>query len=202
MFAARNGELCTKDCICLYVCPTGATDTENGSIDADKCIDGCRLCVDACPSGAIYLVYNRIPKQDRPIDKLVRMLSSLLLYNAELSIQSGILSEKGEPDITTSFFAALSNSSRILAEDCVRESGHLVPDAEEMKKLINTQLLEQLSVKSQKDTGALNTLLSEIVKALGEHRDTEIEDAFVCEKCGYIGIGSPPLECPGCLGEQ
>ena len=26
--AVRNLRLCTKDCICLYVCPTGATDTE------------------------------------------------------------------------------------------------------------------------------------------------------------------------------
>ena len=26
-FAVRNLRLCTKDCLCLYVCPTGATDT-------------------------------------------------------------------------------------------------------------------------------------------------------------------------------
>ena len=34
MKAVRNIRLCTKDCMCLYVCPTGATDTENGQIDA------------------------------------------------------------------------------------------------------------------------------------------------------------------------
>ena len=38
--AVRNIRLCSKDCLCLYVCPTGASDTENSVIDADKCI-GC-----------------------------------------------------------------------------------------------------------------------------------------------------------------
>ena len=32
--AVRNLRLCTKDCMCLYVCPTGATDTENSIIDS------------------------------------------------------------------------------------------------------------------------------------------------------------------------
>ena len=32
-YAVRNLRLCTKDCLCLYVCPTGATDTENSIID-------------------------------------------------------------------------------------------------------------------------------------------------------------------------
>ena len=49
-FAVRNLRLCTKDCLCLYVCPTGASDTENSVIDTDKCI-GCGPC--ACrPSSA------------------------------------------------------------------------------------------------------------------------------------------------------
>ena len=38
MFAVRTLRLCTKDCLCLYVCPTGATDTENSIIDREKCI--------------------------------------------------------------------------------------------------------------------------------------------------------------------
>ena len=36
--AVRNLRLCTKDCLCLYVCPTGATDTEDSVIDVAKCI--------------------------------------------------------------------------------------------------------------------------------------------------------------------
>ena len=34
--AVRNLRLCTKDCMCLYVCPTGATDTEDSIIDVKK----------------------------------------------------------------------------------------------------------------------------------------------------------------------
>ena len=47
--AVRNVRLCEKDCLCLYVCPTGASDTENSVIDVDKCI-GCGACQYACPA--------------------------------------------------------------------------------------------------------------------------------------------------------
>ena len=47
--AVRNLRLCTKDCLCLYVCPVGATDTENSIIDTGKCT-GCGVCAEACPS--------------------------------------------------------------------------------------------------------------------------------------------------------
>ncbi len=77
MHAVRNIRLCTKDCLCLYVCPTGATDTETGQIDADKCIDGCRLCVDACPSHAISLVPDEYPKQQVTNDEVKKTLGIL-----------------------------------------------------------------------------------------------------------------------------
>ena len=61
-FAVRNLRLCTKDCLCLYVCPVGATDTENSVIDRQKCT-GCGLCAQACPSGAISMVPVAYPPQ-------------------------------------------------------------------------------------------------------------------------------------------
>ena len=33
-YAVRNINLCTKDCLCLFVCPTGATDTEIAQLGA------------------------------------------------------------------------------------------------------------------------------------------------------------------------
>ena len=41
-YAVRNLRLCTKDCLCLYVCPTGATDTENSIIDTENVWDATR----------------------------------------------------------------------------------------------------------------------------------------------------------------
>ena len=61
-FAVRNLRLCTKDCLCLYVCPTGATDTENSVIDKSKCI-GCGACARSCPSGAISMMPYVLPPQ-------------------------------------------------------------------------------------------------------------------------------------------
>ena len=62
--AVRNLRLCTKDCLCLYVCPVGATDTENSIIDVNKCL-GCGTCAAACPSAAISMVPVEYPPQQK-----------------------------------------------------------------------------------------------------------------------------------------
>ena len=76
--AVRNIRLCTKDCLCLYVCPTGASDTENSIIDVNKCI-GCESCFKACPSGAISMVNVEYPKQQKKANVLVNALNEMAL---------------------------------------------------------------------------------------------------------------------------
>ena len=75
-YAVRNIRLCTKDCICLYVCPTGATDTENSIIDTSKCT-GCGLCAKACPSKAISMVPVDYPPQQVKNSSVIKSLKKL-----------------------------------------------------------------------------------------------------------------------------
>ena len=81
-YAVRNLRLCTKDCLCLYVCPTGATDTENSIIDVEKCI-GCGACAAACPSSAISMVPEEYPPQQPKEDTTVEALRALIQSKAK-----------------------------------------------------------------------------------------------------------------------
>jgi Fe-S-cluster-containing hydrogenase component 2 len=134
MHAARNIHLCTKDCVCLFVCPTGATDTETGQIDFARCIDGCRLCVDACPSHAIYLVYDRYPVKPEKDQHVVAALDALAESKVQQQMICSSLGSNGE--LPEKLAKALALSNRILAEDCTREADFMVPQTLAVKSLL------------------------------------------------------------------
>ncbi len=119
-YAVRNLRLCTKDCLCLYVCPTGATDTENSIIDVDKCI-GCGDCAQACPSSAISMVPKTLPVQQPKEDKVKKALRSLIQSKAQAELIASRL-----PDALS---AAIEKSSRLMAEDLCREAGFMLPQS-------------------------------------------------------------------------
>ena len=75
--AYRNTKICTKDCLCLFVCPTGASNNETGQIDFSKCI-GCGACANACPSRAITMIPNEMPKQQEKDDHVISILFKIL----------------------------------------------------------------------------------------------------------------------------
>ena len=112
--AVRNVRLFEKDCLCLYVCPTGASDTENSVIDADKCL-GCGACADACPARAISLVPREYPPQQKKADEVAAALRSLASSKAE---QESIAAALPGP-----LAKAVETSNRIMAEDLLREAG-------------------------------------------------------------------------------
>lgn len=140
MHAVRNVKLCTKDCLCLYVCPTGATDTETGQIDAAKCIDGCRLCVDACPSHAISLVPEEFPPQQKKTDAVKVALMALSKSKTTQAQMADSIAGKTDNPVLKQFAAALRKSNELMAEDLLRESGYLLPQSRNVRELIQSWL--------------------------------------------------------------
>ena len=137
MAAYRNVRLCDKECMCLYVCPTGATDTENSIIDLTKCISGCRLCVDACPSGAISLLPEKYPPP-QPKTEAVVAAQRKLGYSKLIQegIADDIVSTCGNP-VIRQFAGAIAKSNRRMAEDILRESGYMLPQSTQVRELLS-----------------------------------------------------------------
>lgn len=141
-YASRNIALCTKDCLCLFVCPTGATDTENGQVDATKCISGCRLCVDACPSHALSLMYRSYPVQQEKTDAVVERLMELAKSKAQLEAAANAIAESTESAEQRTLAKAIAMSARISAEDIYRESRYMIPQSDEAKALLSSMLAD------------------------------------------------------------
>ena len=80
--AVRNLRLCTKDCLCLYVCPTGASDTEDSVIDVD--------------SGAISLVPVKYPRQQEKDEDVVSSLMDLAASRARQEAIAEAVGESGD----------------------------------------------------------------------------------------------------------
>ena len=133
--AYRNIKMCTKDCLCLFVCPTGAANNETGQIDYSKCI-GCGVCAEACPSKAITLIPNNMPeiqpKNKSIIDKNFKLANFKI---EEIKILKYLLKKATNEE--QKILKALIYSNQIIIEDLMRESGYMLPNTKYSKNLLN-----------------------------------------------------------------
>lgn len=157
-YAVRNLRLCTKDCLCLYVCPTGATDTENSIIDVTKCI-GCEDCADACPSRAISMVPAEYPSQQPKTDEVVGALNVLLHSKSEQENIAAGLSGK--------LAIAIEKSNHIMAEDIIREAGYMLPQSE------NAMAFLQSLLDKKQPEGFPKEAVEELINAFSKNKEAK-----------------------------
>lgn len=144
--AYRNIKLCTKDCLCLFVCPTGATNTETGQIDFEKCI-GCGACANACPSRAITMIPNILPKIQPKNNAMVNALFTIADNKIkENQILNDMLNKI--PNDEQKLIKALIHSNTVIIEDLMREAGYMIPQSPKSQELL-TKLAANNSTASK-----------------------------------------------------
>ena len=163
MPAYRNIRLCTKDCMCLYVCPTGATNTENSIIDVTKCIPGCMACVYSCQSGAISMVPDKYPPQQPQTEAVIAAQRALGFSKVQQRKVAETAAASANSAVSRQFAEAVAKSNRRMAEDILRESGYLLPQSTEVRELLEA-MLENAPADFPKEAAEL--LLSKLQKAI------------------------------------
>ena len=141
VYAHRDLKICTKDCLCLFVCPTGATNNETGQIDQKKCI-GCGACAAACPAHAISLIPVKMPPQQSKNSKVIEALQKIVKNKIEELWQIQYLLNKSSSADEKKFLKALYHSNKVVLEDIMREKGYMLPESK------NTQIFLQDILKN------------------------------------------------------
>lgn len=203
MYAVRNIDRCTKDCLCLYVCPTGASDTETGQIDAAKCI-GCGACANACPSHAIVLVPEEYPPQQEKEGPVLSTLKRLADSKTKQEQMAAGLAAETEDPVERQFAQAIAMSNRIMAEDILRESAYMLPQSKEAGEFLHMALQQEAGIREDFPAEAAKELISLLkhdqIKNEEVNKEETKMERWRCTVCGYIHEGELPADftCPIC----
>ena len=193
--AVRNIRMCTKDCICLYVCPTGATDTEDSIIDVIKC-NGCGDCSQACPSSAISMVPLEYPIQQKHSDIVLAAEDRLSKSKCMQEVAAKRIAESTDKDGLYRLMKAVEMSSRLMAEDVLRESGYMLPQSANSQNLL-VDLINEGPKTFPKDTA------KQILESIPCNEPGELKEIRQSHyKCGYCGAifeyDGDEIVCPLC----
>ncbi len=196
--AVRNLRLCTKDCLCLYVCPTGATDTENSIIDVEKCI-GCGECAAACPSGAISMMPEELPPQQPKTDNVRGVLNGMAQSKMDGEKAALQIAAETDREGLERLMKAVAKSERLIAEDIMREAGFMLPQSNNTHELLEGWIADPPGPGFPAETAKrVLGMIPNNEKTEGPKGEIKMTK-WVCTVCGYIHEGEqPPAQCPVC----
>ena len=142
LFAVRNLRLCTKDCLCLYVCPTGASDTEDSIIDVKTCIGCGHLCSGLSPAALSRWCLMDYPPQQKKARAVLDHAAVLAESKARQEAAARSLGACAGGGRSCPALCRRRTQHPPGAEDLSRESGYMLPQSAAARNLLEDLLAD------------------------------------------------------------